>query len=371
MGESKRAETAVEILNLVPGSIYYICVLSVSAANFHTPSAVLHVRTKSLPLSQIQQNATVGNPSIRASIPRSTAGLAAPSAPLMSRELSGGGQLQAKRSPAGRKLSPAANGADVSHGQAGDLQKNVASDGSDETLEQLAERLKALQHENEAVDKQAAEEEEEHIALLKDLEKQRDELKKRVKEKDEVSGDLKKQVYKLETVNRNVQSEKTKREKLLQQKEAERKKRRNDLVRWQDQIAQMANDVAQAKDERTRVEEEGKKRAGEIREKITKEQTEMKSLDDEIQDKGGRIKKLEEERKKLQGGDNEDGKELDRIDNERARQWDIKLGNLQARYASLVNLHAQVCNPLLLLVLELSTDPISRLSNSIRKRRTT
>lgn len=342
MGESRRAETAVEILNLVPGTIYHICVFSVSAANFQTPSAVLHVRTKSLPLSQIQQNAAVGGPTIRASIPRSTAGLAAPSAPLMAREHSGG-QLQPKRTPAGRKLSPATSGVDLFHGQASDIQKNASSDDTDETLEQLAERLKSLQHENETLDKQAAEEEEEHFALLKELEKQRDELKKRVKEKDEASGDLKKQVYKLETVNRTVQSERTKREKLIQQKEAERNKRKNDIGRWQDQVKKMTKDVEQAKKEKARVEEEGKKRADQIREKISKEQTQMKTLDDQIQDKGGRIKKLEEERKKLQGGDNEDGNELDRIDNERARQWDIKLGNLQARYASLVSLHAQVC----------------------------
>ncbi|OJZ89807.1 hypothetical protein ASPFODRAFT_204762 [Aspergillus luchuensis CBS 106.47] len=340
VGESKRAETAVEILNLVPGSIYHICVLSVSAANFQTPSAIIHVRTKSLPLSQTQQNATVGNPTIRASIPRSTAGLAAPSAPVMSREHSGG-QLQAKRSSAGRKPSPAASGTEVSHGHAEETQKSTTNDDHDETLEQLADRLKTLQHENETVEKQTTDEEEEHIALLKELEKQRDELKKRVKEKDEASGDLKKHVYKLESVNRTVQSEKAKRERLLQQKESERKKRKSDIVRWQERVENMNREAAESREEKTRLEEEGKQRGDEIREKIAKEQAEMKVIDDEIQDKGGRVKKLEEERQTHQEADSEDGKELDRIDNERARQWEIKLSNLHARYATLVNLHTQ------------------------------
>nr|XP_001389668.2 Fibronectin type III domain protein [Aspergillus niger CBS 513.88] len=340
VGESKRAETAVEILNLVPGSIYHICVLSVSAANFQTPSAIIHVRTKSLPLSQTQQNAKVGNPTIRASIPRSTAGLAAPSAPVMSREHSGG-QLQAKRSSAGRKPSPAASGTEVSHGQAEETQKSATNDDHDETLEQLADRLKSLQHENETVEKQTTDEEEEHIALLKELEKQRDDLKKRVKEKDEASGDLKKHVYKLESVNRTVQSEKAKRERLLQQKESERKKRKSDIVRWQERVENMNREAAESREEKTRLEEEGKQRGDEIREKIAKEQAEMKVIDDEIQDKGGRVKKLEEERQNHQEADSEDGKELDRIDNERARQWEIKLSNLHARYATLVNLHTQ------------------------------
>ncbi|KAE8379933.1 hypothetical protein BDV26DRAFT_151154 [Aspergillus bertholletiae] len=298
VGESKRAETAVEILNLAPGNIYHICVLSVSAANFQTPSAIIHVRTQSLPLSQAQQNAPVGGPTIRASVPRSTTGLAAPSAPLMAREHSGG-QLPTKRSSAGRKQSPAASGPESSHGNIEDLQKSTTNGDRDETLEKLADRLKSLQQENENVEKQTADEEEEHIALLKELEKQRDELRKRVKEKDEASGDLKKHVYKLESVNRTVQKEKA------------------------------------------RLEEDGKNRADEVREKIAKEQAEMRVIDDEIQDKGGRVKKLEEERKGHQGPDNEDGKELDRIDNERARQWEIKLSNLHARYATLVNIHAQ------------------------------
>ncbi|KAJ5221807.1 uncharacterized protein N7469_010694 [Penicillium citrinum] len=340
VGESKRAETAVAISNLVPGSIYHICVLSVSAANFQTPSAILHVRTKSLSLARAQQDITTGGPTIRASIPRSTVGLPAPSAPVMSREHSAG-QLPGKRPSTGRKLSPATGPTDTTHGNSDESYRGSSRNKRDETLDQLADRLKSLQQENDNVEKQATEEEDEHIALLKDLEKQRDELKKRVKEKDEVSGDLKKHVSKLESVNRSVQGEKSKRMRLLQQKEAERKKRRNDIVRWQEKVTRMTEDATQVKEEKARLEEDSKARADETREKILKEQTDMKTIDDEIQDKGGKIKKLEEERQGVQGGDSEDGKELDRIDNERARQWEIKLGNLHARYATLVNLHAQ------------------------------
>ncbi|KAJ5089369.1 hypothetical protein N7532_008053 [Penicillium argentinense] len=340
VGESKRAETAVEILNLVPGSVYHICVLSVSAANFQTPSAILHTQTKSLPLSRAQQDATASGPTIRASIPKSTIGLPAPSAPVMSREHSAG-QLPGKRPSTGRKLSPATGTTDTMHGHSDELLKNSAKNKRDETLEQLADRLKCLQQENDNVEKQATEEEDEHIALLKDLEKQRDELKKRVKEKDEASGDLKKHVSKLESVNRSVQGEKSKRMRLLQQKEAERMKRKNDILRWQEKVARMTSDAAQIKEEQTRLEEDGQTRADEIRKKIAEEQADMKTIDDDIQDKGGKIKKLEDERQGLQGGDTEDGKELDRIDNERARQWEVKLANLHARYATLVNIHAQ------------------------------
>lgn len=327
--------------NLLPGHIYHICIFAISAANFQTASAVLHVRTKPLPLSQIRQDEGLGGPSIQASIPRSTATLATPSAPVMSRELSGG-QLQGKRLPGGRKSFPVAISADPSHVQMDDVQKCTANDDASETLEQLAERLKGLQHENENMDKQINEEEEEHNSSLKELEKQRDELKQRVKEKDEASGDLKKHVNKLESVNRTVQSERAKRERLLQQKEAERKKRQDDIVRWQEQISQMDKDITRAKEEKSRVEEEAAKQVNETRAKIANEQAEIKGIDDEIQDKGGRIKRLEEERKRLQGGDGEDGKELDYLDIERARQWEIKFNSLNVRYVTLSNLHAQV-----------------------------
>lgn len=258
----------------------------------------------------------------------------------MTREQSAG-QLSGKRPSAGRKSSPATLATDIAQSHSEDFQKGVSKSDPDGNLEQLAERLKTLQQENDNLEKQVMEDEEEHMALLRDLEKQRDELKKRVKEKDEVSGDLKKHVSKLESVNRSVQSEKTKRMRLLQQKEAERKKRKNDIVRWQEKIARMTTDATQIKDDKARLEEDGKARADEIRKKIAKEQAEMKVIDDEIQDKGGRIKKLEEERQGLQGGDSEDGKELDRIDNERARQWELKLNSLHARYTTLVNIHAQ------------------------------
>ena len=234
-----------------------------------------------------------------------------------------------------------ASGVDISQGQADEVQKNAAHDDRDGNIDQLADRLKTLQQENENIEKQTTDEEDEHVALLQELKKQHDEMRRRMREKDEINAELRRHVNKLEATNRNVQSEKTKRERILQQKEAERQKRKNEIVRWQEQVTRMTSDIARAKEEKARLEDKKKERTDEIREKISKEQGEMKGIDDEIQEKGGRVKKLEEERQGHQGGDSEDGKELDRIDNERARQWEIKLGNLHARYATLVGLHAQ------------------------------
>ena len=234
-----------------------------------------------------------------------------------------------------------ASGVDISQGQADEVQKNTTHDDRDGNIDQLADRLKTLQQENENIEKQTTDEEDEHVALLQELKKQHDEMRRRMREKDDVNAELRRHVNKLEATNRNVQSEKTKRERILQQKEAERQKRKNEILRWQEQVTRMTGDITRAKEDKARLEGQKKERTDEIREKISKEQGEMKGIDDEIQEKGGRVKKLEEERQGYQGGDSEDGKELDRIDNERARQWEVKLGNLHARYATLVGLHAQ------------------------------
>lgn len=342
-GESKRTETAVVISNLSPGNIYHICVFAVSAANFHTSSAVLHVRTRRVSQSSALHNHHGGVPTIRSYIPKPTPALMAPSAPVMSREHSGG-QVQGKRISGGRKLSPAATGQD--HGiqiPMDDLQKSSTDENVDKTLEQLAARLKTLQQENETLERQIYQEEKEHETLLKELEENRDELKQRVKEKDEASSDLRKHVNKLESVNRTAQSDRTKREKLLQQKESERKRRKEDISRWSEQCPQMIDEASRAREEKARVEEEAAKQVTEYRAKIADEQSEMKTIDEDIKINGSQIKKLEEERRRLEGDDNEGGKELDRIEKERDRQWEVKLAGLRAQYASLMGLHSQVC----------------------------
>ncbi|PGH06203.1 hypothetical protein AJ79_06591 [Helicocarpus griseus UAMH5409] len=340
VGETKRSETGVSVSNLAPGHIYHICVSAVSAANFQTSSSLLHVRTKALPISEAQEDEVEGGPVIRAYIPRPPAPVASPSAPVMCREHSGG-QAQGKRSAGGRKSLPSSSAGPENGTTTEDNQRAGSIDESDETLARLAERLKSLQQENETLEKQICMEEKEHETLLRELEEQRNELRQRVKEKDEASGDLRKHVNKLESINRTVQSEKSKRERLLQQKEAERQKRREDIIRWDEQLVAMQGKISRAKDEKAQIESEASKQVNEYRGKIAEEQAEMKTLDEDIKIKGSRIKDMEEERRRLEGDDTDDGRELDRLEKEKDHFWDVKLGNLRAQYASLISVHSQ------------------------------
>ncbi|PGH28153.1 hypothetical protein AJ80_00043 [Polytolypa hystricis UAMH7299] len=341
VGETKRSETAVAISNLAPGHIYHICVYAVSAANFQTSSPMLHVRTKRLSVPQGQDDDLEGGPIIQPYVPKTPTPLISPSAPVMTREHSGG-QAPGKRVAGGRKSqAPYVNTDYASHATGDDSRRAGEKDDSDESLEQLAERLKTLQQENETLDKQIHQEDKEHEQMLRELEEQRNDLKQRVKEKDEASGELRRHVNKLESVNRTVQSERTKREKLLQQKEMERKKRKSDITRWTEQMSEMSTDIAKVKEEKAQLEADSEKQVTECRGKITDEQSGMKSLEEDIKVKGSQIKIMEEERRRLEGDDSEDAHELDRLEKEREAFWEAKMANLRAQYASLISVHAQ------------------------------
>lgn len=314
--------------------------IAISSANFQTSSDILHIRTNPTTFPSTDQgDDPSGTPFIQAYVPKSTS-LTSPSAPVMSREQSGG-QFQGKRLAMGRKSANSTASQDQYVHSPLDEGNSINSESS-ETLEQLAKRLKLSQQENETLDKQICQEEKEYEQALRELEEQRNELKQRVKEKDEASGDLRKHVNKLESVNRTAQSEKSKRERLLQQKEAERRKRSGDIVRWDGQIVEMKKQISRIEKEKAQKSESATKKIEGYRRKIAEEQSGMKQIDDEIKIKGSRIKMLEEERQRLEGDDSEDSKEMDRLERERDRFWDVKIANLRSQYASLISVHSQV-----------------------------
>ncbi|EGD91178.1 hypothetical protein H112_00976 [Trichophyton rubrum D6] len=338
VGETKRSETAVSIFNLQPSHIYHICVIAISSANFQTCSSVLHIRTGPGPFPPEQDLENRGPPLIQAYVPKAAA-IVSPSAPVMSREQSGGA-AQAKRSGGGRRSIGSTFVQDSGGPQM--LDDGEAAGGEYEgSLKQLAERLKVLQQENESLDKQLCQEEKEYEQLLRELEDQRNDLKQRVKEKDDATGDLRKHINKLESINRTVQNEKSKREKLLQQKEAERKKRREDIVRWDERESEIKDELDNLQKEKARIDEESTTKLEEYRRKITEEQGEMKQIDEDIKVTGSRIKALEEERRRPEGEDNEEGRELERVEREPEHFWDGKMAGLRSQYASLINVHTQ------------------------------
>src|SRR6266496_3805559 len=242
VGETRRTETTVSVLNLVPGSLYDIRVFAVSTPGFQTPSAALHVRTAHCAKSGPQPDGSDGYPTIRAYPAKPSTTVSAPTAPTMAREPSGGHPM-GRRGTMGKRPSTANP---VSESQPAapcdDAQRSTDEEVAG-TLAQLSDRFQKVQQDNEVVESQILDEEEEFETALRELECHRDYLKQKVKERDEQSTELRKQVHKLESESRAKQNERAKKERQLQQKENQNKRRRDEIATWEEQISTMKEEM--------------------------------------------------------------------------------------------------------------------------------
>ena len=296
VGETKRTETTVSILNLVPGSLYDIRVFTVSAPGFQTPSAVLHVRTAQYPKSDPQTDGGDGYPTIRVYPAKSNTTTSAPTAPAMAREPSGGHPL-GRRGTTGKKPSPANLVLDTQPAAQNDDSQRTSDEEVAGTLAQLSERFQKVQQDNEVVESQILEEEEEFETALRELECQRDDLKQKVKERDEQSSELRKQVHKLESESRAKQNERAKKERQLQQKENQNKRRRDEISTWEEQISTMKEEMSFVEKQQAAIEERTASEIRNLRKKIERRaEGEVRLLEEENKEKALQIKTLEDER---------------------------------------------------------------------------
>ena len=342
VGETKRTETGVSILNLIPGTFYDIRVFSVSTPGFQTPSAVLRLRTTPCSKSDPQADSNDGYPTIRAYSAKSNVTVSPPAAPAMAREQSGGYPM-GRRGTTGNKKQSSASFVPESPAVA---QYDDSQRSSDEeaagTLAQLSERFQKVQQDNEIVESQLLEEEEEFETALRELECQRDELKQKVKERDEQSSELRKQVHKLESESRAKQNERAKKERQLQQKESQHKRRRDEISTWDEQISTMKEEMSFVKKQQAAIEERTASEIRNLRKKIEDEQREVRLLDEENKEKALQIKALEEERTRLnEDEETEESREADRLDRERDLVWQERQHNLGITYSNICHAHNQ------------------------------
>ena len=345
VGETKRTDIAVAILNLVPGTLYDVRVFAVSAACFQTPSQLLHVRTTPSPKSDAENVSECSSPTIRVSPVKVTMAVPALSAPGMAREVSGG-QPQGRRQTAGRKHSTPGLGLEQSYSPNTDeSSRSLSEDEGEASVGQLQERFRKVQQDNEAAEVQILNEEKEFEVAMKQLESRRDELKQSLKERDEVSSDLKKQVHKLESASRTAQSERSKKEKLLQQIENQRRKRRDEAAKWEMQIATMADEINGIETQKAALEKRTKSSVTELQQNVEEEQKEIKCIEEDNRERAAQIRALEEERKRLnEDEETDESREADQLEWEKDRQWQEMLYNLNSTYTTLANAvsHAKI-----------------------------
>ncbi|KAF1835289.1 hypothetical protein BDW02DRAFT_548497 [Decorospora gaudefroyi] len=339
IGDISPQETSITIENLQPDRHYTIRIVTLNSSSFQAPSVPIRLRT--LPADSDQyygphppkdaqstsdDDEFTPTPIIR---PNKTLADVVPSvaAPPMTREHSNS-TSRLRRPDVGRRNSPASHSID----QARPLQDAV--EGTD-SIRQLTEKLDGLRRELDDMERQIQDEDQEFATQKATLVDRRDEKKAALKEKEDASRDLRKEVASLERQNAAAQTRRAQQEKILRQKEAERKKLKDDVAKWTREAGELRESAGKIKNQQSEYQLASEERIVDLKEKYAEETQANKILEDAIREKGIHIKALEEERQKLEEG--QEGVEApdgaDSLEREEDNRWRMTLGLLQQQYA--------------------------------------
>jgi hypothetical protein len=255
-------------------------------------------------------------------------------APPMTREHSNS-TSRARRPDVGRRSSPVSHAVD----QGRSAQE---SDGPD-SIRQLTEKLDCLRRELDDMERQIQDEDQEFVTQRVILVDKRDEKKAALKEKEDASRDLRKEVASLERQNAAAQTRRLAQEKALRQKEVERRKLKDDVAKWTREAGELREAAEKIKKEQAEYQTASERRIQDLKDKCAEETLANKVLEDAIREKGIHIKALEEERQRLEEG--QEGTEApdgtDNADREEDNRWKMTLGLLQQHYAQAWTLYSE------------------------------
>lgn len=325
-------ETAITVTGLKAGHFYNVRVIAVGSNNFQAGSRVIRLRTygrdgrpqlgsgrSPSSISIEDQESSDDLPSVRTQSAGIETAAVSEGAPVLQRESSN--QTGQRRNTGGRKHS--------SSNAAADDAANGSPKPPEESLQQLTERFEGIRKETEDLMTQMTKEAEDFRTQFKELTKERNEKKQMLKEKEEASERLKRDVNNSERANRQAQTRKTQKEKVLRDKEADRAKMQDDIARWGRESEDMKTQRNNWLREKEKLLKAKELEAKELQGTIHKRHSSIGGLEEEIRIKGLQIKELEEERKHLPGGEeNEESRAHDSVDRQRDIDWEIKQKNL-------------------------------------------
>lgn len=337
-------ESAATITGLQPGCFYVVRVALVNNIEFSSKSAPIRFRTKPASSADFYVATADGNdtdhdaaheamPRIRPYRGLKDITPASADAELMVRESSNGlGPRRSLNGGGGRRSS----GLGIDRVEPAPETSESSPEGS-ETVQRLTERLDAIRRETDEAERQAKEEDEEELQQKEELAKERDELKAEAMEKERASRNLKREVNTMERQNTAAQNERSKQERLLEKKKQDHQKLKDDVVRWVREAEEMRADVDRIKQDK----EDCIKQVDAEKERLRKRQAEeavlIKTLDDEVKEKGTEIKKLERAMR-ISSSENVEPESNNIVqqmqqDAEINRQWDFQYGQMQQEYA--------------------------------------
>lgn len=318
MGESPaNQETAITITGLKPSHFYNVRVIAVGGNGFQAISQALRLRTfgrdgrpelgnSRLPPnfdpddhqpSSTQREHGDENGPPRSPIPGIESAPMPEISPALTRD-PGVATTAPRRNTLGRKPSPSVGSID---------HKPTRKDStSADEIKELSDRFSSTKKELEDTVALIAKEEEDNKRLLDELEQEKQEKKSEQKKKEEQTEKLKKEERMTERAMRSALQRKTQIEKDLKLKQAERAKFEDGIAKMNKQTEDWHRETESFEEQKQAIEDEGKARMETLREAITQLQSENSRLENDLRTKREQVKKLEDERKKLPGGEGDE-----------------------------------------------------------------
>lgn len=362
VGESPaNQETAITVTGLKPSHFYNISVIAVGSNSFQAGSKNIRIRTHDphgrpqlgnsrLPPNfepEEQPSYPQGehgdeNGAPRSPVPGIETATMPDGVPTLTREPSTAGSVP-RRNTVGRRHSPSVGGMD---------QKSMRKDSTSEAeVRELGERFQGIKQEIEDTVALITKEEEDNKKLLDELEQEKQQKKAEQKKKEEQTEKLKKEMGTTERAMRSTIQRRGQLEKELKAKQAERSRYQDNITKMEKQIQEWRREKESFEEQKKAIEEEGKEKMATLRSLNENLQVECSQLEADLKSKREQVKLLEDERKKLPGGEDDEAWRQSNLEKRRdwqrrEREWNMKLYNESKRGKelddSLNSIHAQL-----------------------------
>lgn len=331
MGESPaNQETAITVTGLKPSHFYNVRVIAVGANSFQAGSRTVRLRTfgrdgrPQLGNSRLPPNFEPddhGSASVhrdngdesgppRSPVPGIESATMPDGGPMLTRESSASGQLP-RRNTIGRRHSPSIGSMDQKPGR-----KDSTSESE---IRELGEKFSSIKKELEDTIALIAKEEEDSKRLLDELEQERQQKKAEQKKKEEQTEKLKKEMGTTDRAMRSALQRKAQLEKEVKAKQAERSRYEDGIAKMEKQIQEWRKERESYNEQMEKIEQDSAAKNTELRETNEQLQAECSQMEADLKAKREQVRQLEEDRKKLPGG--EEDAEWRQKDAERRREW--------------------------------------------------
>ncbi|KAL8713423.1 MAG: hypothetical protein Q9220_002622 [cf. Caloplaca sp. 1 TL-2023] len=343
VGEFGLKDNSLQVTGLKPGHFYNIRVIASNPANFSTLGPLIRLRTVlALEKDGFDSTRTINDADEQLS-DCEPAGIRAgpshltpmPNIPYQVAKESSATQANSRKSVSGRRVSPAIPAAELPS-TISSRAASVDEDDSEEAIQRLTEQLDRLRREQYDTDRHIEDEDQEHLASIADLTKNREDLRQTLKEKEESTAELRKHGAHLEKMNRAAQLKKIATEKALEQKQTERAKVTDDMDHWDKEIMRIRHGIDQTVQETEQVASTRDEDVVNIRNSVAEDHSTIKNLEEEIRMMGGQIKMMEKHREHLEGNNDEE-QEHGRDGDNGQYAWEIRAQAVQAQLAAMWN----------------------------------